>query len=176
MVLRGEVEGLSLSAVSKEELERVDPITAAIVTALSAGAALGLKDTAEAAIKDAYAGLKGWIQKHYSSVSVDQLEKQPASKARQDVVGEDLERVGATGDQELLKLAQTLVDSIQKQAPEAARAIGVDLGTLDQASVTFKNVIAGQGATGVRIEKVTGGTLNFGDVTASSETDPAKKA
>jgi len=37
----------------------MDPITL-IVTALTAGAALGIKDTASTAVRDAYVGLKLW--------------------------------------------------------------------------------------------------------------------
>ena len=40
----------------------MDPITL-IVTALAAGAALGITDTASSAIKDAYAGLKALVKK-----------------------------------------------------------------------------------------------------------------
>lgn len=40
----------------------MDPITL-IVTALAAGAALGLKDSASAAVQDAYAGLKALVRK-----------------------------------------------------------------------------------------------------------------
>jgi hypothetical protein len=154
----------------------VDPITTAIVTAVSTGAAFGGKEIAAQAVKDAYAGLKSWIKSHHPGVSVEQLEEQPTSKARQDVMGEELEREGASKDTELAKLAQRLVELIQKQAPEIARSIGVDLGELNQANVTFGKVLAGKGATGVKIEKVTGSTLAFEDVTAASEgTDPSKK-
>ena len=69
-----------------------------------------------------------------------------------------------------------MVELIQKQAPDIARSIGVDLGELDQANVTFGNVLASRGATGVKIDKVKGGTLSFKDVTAGRpETDPSKK-
>ena len=40
----------------------MDPITL-IVTALAAGAALGVKDTTSSAVKDAYAGLKALVRK-----------------------------------------------------------------------------------------------------------------
>jgi hypothetical protein len=40
----------------------MDPITL-IVTALAAGAALGVTDTASAMVKDAYAGLKALVRK-----------------------------------------------------------------------------------------------------------------
>jgi hypothetical protein len=51
----------------------------------------------------------------------------------------------------------------------------VDLGELDQADVTFGDVLAGKGATGVKIQKIAGGTVQFGDVTASVETESPKK-
>ena len=43
----------------------MEPITTAIISALSTGAALGGKEIATQALKDAYAGLKGWITSHY---------------------------------------------------------------------------------------------------------------
>ena len=42
----------------------MDPITL-IVTALAAGAALGVSDTASSAVKDAYAGLKALVKKRF---------------------------------------------------------------------------------------------------------------
>jgi hypothetical protein len=153
----------------------MDPVTA-IVATLSAGGVFVLNEVATDAVKDAYSGLKAWLKNHYPRVSVDQLEEQPASKARQAVVAEDLEREGASKDADLIRLAQTVVELIQKQGPDVARSIGVDLGTLDQANVTFGNVFAGKGETGVKIENVSGGSLVFGDVTASSETESPKKA
>jgi hypothetical protein len=149
----------------------------AIVAALSSGGTFVLKEAATEAVKNAYAALKVWIHDRYpgANVSVDQLEQQPASKARQEVVGQDLEREGASTDAQLVKLAQTVVELIQTQSPDVARSIGVDLGELDQADVTFGNVLAGKSATGVNIQKIAGGTLQFGDVTASVETESPKK-
>ena len=50
----------------------MDPITL-IVTALAAGAALGITDTASSAIKDAYAGLKALVRKRLGSRSDAEL-------------------------------------------------------------------------------------------------------
>ena len=148
----------------------MDPVTA-IVAALSAGGVFVLKEVASEGVKDAYGELKARLKNHYPGVSVDELEEQPASKARQAVVAEELEREEASKDTDLVRFAQTVVEMIQKQGRDVARSIGVDLGTLDQANVTFGNVLAGKGATGVKIEKVSGGSLVFGDVSASTETD-----
>jgi hypothetical protein len=156
----------------------LEPVTAAIVTALSEGGMFVLKGVATEAVKSAYGALKARIQKQYpaADVSVAELEMEPSSKARQETVGEYLERERALTDPELVKLAQTVVVLIQQQPSDVARAIGVDLGEIEQASVTFGNVVTGKGATGVKIEKVAGGTLQFGNVTASVEPESPKKA
>jgi hypothetical protein len=147
----------------------LEPITA-VVAALSSGATFVLKGVATEAIKSAYAALNARIQKLYPAahVSVAQLEQQPASKARQAVLSEDLERVGAATDPELVQLAQAVVMLIQ-QSPEVARSIGVDVGALQNAKVEFQEVLAREGGTGVKIDTVTGGELKFGKVTAGTE-------
>jgi hypothetical protein len=154
----------------------LEPITA-VVAALSSGAMFVLKGVATEAIKNAYAAVKTHIQKQQpvADPSVAQLELQPASKARQAVLSEDLERAGASTDSVLLQLAQAVVLLIQQQSPEVARSIGVDMGELDQANVTFGNVVAGKEATGVKIHRVAGGSVQFGDVTASGDAESAKK-
>src|SRR5260370_24017348 len=104
----------------------MDPISI-IVMALVSGAAAAIKPTTEQAIKDSYAGIKGLIQRKFGRVDVAVLETDPASKARQAVVQEDLEKAGAGQDEELLRQAKALLDTIQTHAPDAPRAVGVDL-------------------------------------------------
>ena len=103
----------------------MDALTS-LVTALAAGAAAALKRTAEQAVKDSYTALKGLIQRKYAQVSLDQLEANPSSKNRRGVVEEDLVAAGTDQDTEVLQQAQTLLETIQHQAPETAAAIGVD--------------------------------------------------
>jgi uncharacterized protein (DUF885 family) len=151
----------------------------AIVAALSSGGTFVLKEAATEAVKDAYNALKVWIQNRYPTahVSVEQLEKQPASEARQAVVAEDLERAEASKDAELVKLAQTVVARIEQQGPDVARSIGVDVGKLNKANVTLGNVtVTGKGNTGVTMDDVSDSTLRIGDVSVSSESESSKKA
>ena len=68
----------------------MDPITTFIVTALAAGAAAGLTATAEQAVKDAYSGIKQWIQDRYAGVELAVLEKDPKSATRRDLLAEEL--------------------------------------------------------------------------------------
>ncbi len=132
----------------------MDPITL-IVTALAAGAAAGLSDTAACAVKDAYAGLKGLIVRKYAAAadSVASLEAKPASEGRRSAVKEDLEPTAAASDPELLRQAQALLAALQQQAPDAARTFGVDLHDVEAASVKLSDIIAqGPGpATGVAV-------------------------
>lgn len=136
----------------------MDALTS-IVTALAAGAAAALKPTVEQAVKDSYAALKGLIQRKYAQVDVDQLEANPSSKSRRGVVEEDLKAVGGNADAEVLQHAQALLEAIQRYAPEAVAAIGVDLKEIEGASLAIRRVIAT--GSGVKVER---GTFS-GDIT-----------
>jgi hypothetical protein len=128
----------------------MDPLTS-IVTALAAGAAAALQSTVEQGVKDSYAALKGPIQRKYTQVQVDQLEANPSSKNLRGVVEEDLKAVGADQDAEVLQRAQALLEAIQRQAPEVAAAIGVDLSDIEGATLAIRRVTA-TGA-GVKVER-----------------------
>jgi hypothetical protein len=123
----------------------MDPISV-VVTALAAGAAAGLKPAAEQAIKDAYAGLKGLIQRKWGEVSLGQLEANPASEARRTVVKEDLAQTDAGSDRELLAMADKLLEAVSRHAPDIAKNIGVRLediksgGSLRIRGVAGKNL------------------------------------
>jgi hypothetical protein len=136
----------------------MDPLTS-LVTALAAGAAAALQSTVEQVVKDSYAALKGLITRKYAQVSLDQLEANPSSKSRRRVVEEDLKAVGADEDAEVLQKAQALLEAIQRQAPETAAAIGVDLKDIEGASLAIRRVTA----TGAGV-KVEGAKLS-GDIT-----------
>jgi hypothetical protein len=158
----------------------MEPITI-IVTALVAGAAAGLKPTAEQAVKDAYGALKNLIRHKYgqAAASVEHLEAAPDSKARRAVVEEDLGKANAGQDAELLKQAQAILEAVQAHDPDAARVVGISLEEIKGASLELNHVLA-QGtssATGVIIKKaeVTGDIKIF-DVTAVGGLDAGRPA
>jgi hypothetical protein len=125
----------------------MDPLTS-IVTALAAGAAAALQSTVEQVVKDGYAALKGIIQRKYAQVNIDQLEANPSSKSRRGVVEEDLKAAGADTNAEVLQHAQIFLEVIQRQPPEIAAAIGVDLKDIEGASLAIRRVTAiGAGVT-----------------------------
>jgi hypothetical protein len=155
----------------------MDPISI-IVTALVNGAAAALKPATEQTITDVYAGLKGLIQRKYGHVDVAVLENDPASKARQAVVKEDLEKTGAGQDEEVLREAKALLDAIQAHASDVPKAVGLDLEDITGASLSAERILAqgshaiGVKAKGLHIER----DIRFSDVTARSgeETLPKK--
>jgi hypothetical protein len=142
----------------------MDPLTS-LVMALAAGAAAALKPVAGQVIKDSYAGLKALITRKYAQVHVDQLEANPSSKNRRGVVEEELAAAGADQDAEVLQHAQALLEAIQRQAPEAAAAIGIDLHDIEGAALAIRRVTA-TGA-GVKVERAKlSGDITIEDVRA----------
>jgi hypothetical protein len=92
----------------------MDPITL-IVTALAAGAALGIKDTASAMVKDAYAGLKALAGKRLGGGPDAELvlarhEKAPETW-RAPLMAE-LTETGADRDRDLIAAARALLDLV----------------------------------------------------------------
>jgi hypothetical protein len=130
----------------------MDPVSI-IVMALAAGAAAGLKPTAEQAIKDGYVGLKSLIQKKFtgSNNSLNQLEEKPESEARRAVLKEDLEEVEVDKDEEILRQAQSLLETIESKAPETANIIAVDLEDITGGALRLKDIVST--GVGVRVRK-----------------------
>jgi hypothetical protein len=147
----------------------MDPITM-IVLALAAGAAAGLKPTAEQAIKDAYTGVKTLIQRKYAKVDLAPLERKPESEAKRESVREDLADATAGKDQELLDKVDALLEALDKQAPESVAAIGIDLKEVKAAFLKAQKVVAE--GTGVRVEKSEfSGGIELGEVQAGKVKD-----
>ena len=147
----------------------MDPLTM-IVSTLAAGALAGLKPTAEQVVKDAYASVKSLIQRKYSKVDLTQLERKPESETKRESVREDLIDAGAEGDAELLARIKVLLDTLEKHAPNAGAAIGVNLK--DVKAGAFNLVEVNSEGTGVNIEKGEfGGDINIGKVTAGRVKD-----
>lgn len=89
-----------------------------ILTALTAGAVAGIKDTADEAVKDTYHKLKTLLQKKFADrptaiLALAEHEKKPAVwKAP---LEEELKETEANKDQEIISLAQELMTLVQPQ-------------------------------------------------------------
>ncbi len=105
----------------------MDPITTAIVAALTAGATAGITDTTKALISDTYQKLKEAMQKkfgHESSLaqSLAVLEAKPTAVTRQQILDEEIIDVHADQDPDILYVAQKLLQQINAH-PEGERHV-----------------------------------------------------
>ena len=149
----------------------MDPISI-IVSALAAGAAAGLKPTAEKIITDAYASLKGMIQRKYKNIDLSQVENKPASESKRASLAKELADAGATGDQELLDIAKVVIDAIAKHDKATATVIGVNLEEVKAAYLNIRKVTTSGAGVKVKKGEFEGG-IDIGEVNAGKLEDPS---
>jgi hypothetical protein len=118
----------------------MDPITDAVVAALG--------KLAEPVVKDAYEALKTLIIRRFGAHSeltkaVATLEARPDSKARQEVLAEEMTTSDAVRDRELLRLAEALAANV--------RGAMVGTQTVSQHVHGDKNAVSGTGDITINI-------------------------
>jgi hypothetical protein len=132
----------------------MDPVTAAIIAALSAGASSATTEVAKKAIADSFEGLKALLRKKFGAGSdavaaVDKLEGKPDSDGRQQVVAEELSAAGAPADAELVDAATALLEQI-KGLPDGIHHVqiaqGSNIAQADRGSTATVSVTGWQGA------------------------------
>lgn len=101
----------------------MEPITTAIVAALTTGVTSGITDTAKATISDAYQKLKNLLHKKFGRESnlfksVEVLEAKPDAVGRQLTLDEEVIDAKAGHDPDILQAAQHLLNLIQQQGGE----------------------------------------------------------
>jgi primosomal replication protein N len=104
---------------------QMDPVSL-IVSALIGGLTAGLTDTAKAATKDMYDALKARLMKKAEANedaqdAIAKIEKQPDSKARQELLKEELAKLPLDKDEELLRLAQSLLNALKESGDRAGK-------------------------------------------------------
>jgi hypothetical protein len=126
----------------------VDPVTL-LVTALAAGAAAGIGDTASTAVKDAYAKLKALVAARFAGnqsrkVALVEHEKQPEIWRRP--LTQAVTDSGATTDPVVIEAAQRLLALLDeagaqtgKYAVDVRGAQGVQVGDRNTQTNTFTN-------------------------------------
>jgi hypothetical protein len=124
----------------------MDPITL-IVTALAAGAALGVKDTVSSAVKDSYAGLKALVRKRLAGRPDAELvlvRHQETPETWRAPLMAELDQAGAGRDANLVAAAEALMRLIDaagarsgKYTVDARGAQGVQLGDGNKQSNVF---------------------------------------
>ena len=123
----------------------MDPITL-IVTALAAGAALGVQDTASAMVKDAYASLKALVRRRLGGDPGAELvltRHEQAPEIWQAPLMAELARTGADRDGDLIAAANALLDlagearTAGKYSVDARGAQGVQIGDCNRQDNVF---------------------------------------
>ena len=125
-----------------------------IVGAIASGAAAGAKEVASQSVKDAYQFLKKKLLARYGEKgdvadAVEKLEKNPESKARKDLLHEELQGVKISEDDELVNLASKLSEEVKAStggSVEKYSATQSGGGVLVQGK---NNTVAGQGGTAI---------------------------
>jgi hypothetical protein len=126
----------------------MDPLSAAIFAAVSAGLAQGVGDVAKQALVDGYARLKRLLAHRFGDKSevidaVQRLETRPDSAARRDLLVEEVHRSGADADEELLTAARDLLTRLQTDpalGSSVQQAIGSYIAQADRQSHAEVNV------------------------------------
>jgi hypothetical protein len=121
----------------------MDPVTL-IVTALAAGAALGVKDTASKMVTDAYAALKALVKKRLGGDLVLAKHEKAPETWRAPLMAE-LTESAADRDRDLIAAAQALLDLVSDAAGRAGKytvdvcgAQGVQIGDHNQQDNVFR--------------------------------------
>lgn len=130
----------------------MDPVSA-IVGALIAGASAALKDTANQAIKDAYAGLKRLLKDTYSFASVALIEKQPENITYQRAAEDELKGSNALQDNDVLQKAVDILNAIESSSEGEIEAWGVDVETIKAGRNVLLEHISGESG-GLRAKSV----------------------
>jgi hypothetical protein len=151
----------------------MEPVSAIVLSlALGAKAAAGKALVGEI-VKDAYAKVKSIISSRFSSVPISILETAPESETRRAVIAEDLTRLHADRDAELVTSAQKLIDLIQHHVPETAGAIGVNIRDVETANIRLGKIVSS--GTGINIERTKAtGDIIIEDVQAGVTGVPPK--
>jgi hypothetical protein len=126
----------------------MDPISTAILAALSAGAVSGLTEAGKTAITDAYTKLKALLTKKFGGESdvlhaVDQVEAKHDSAGRAATLQEEIVAAKAEQDPDILHAAQALLHILQA-SPEGGQhlqtATGNYIAQADRGSSASVNI------------------------------------
>src|SRR5512134_18961 len=120
-----------------------------IFSAIVAGATAVLKPSADEEVIETYKSLKAFVESKWSHVEVGLLERNPASKARQAVLFEDLQKIEDLEDHEALARATAVLNAVEAYEPNVARSAAATVEYVQAgASMSFEGLV-GQASTGV---------------------------
>lgn len=126
----------------------MDPITTAIIAAITLGVTSGATKIGQQAVVEAYTVLKSLLKKKFGDQSeiiksVEGLETKPESSGRKEILKEEIASVKADQDPDIRKAAQALLDQISTQQggeQHIQQATGSNIAQADRNSTASVNV------------------------------------
>jgi hypothetical protein len=111
----------------------MDPVTTAIIAALTAGVASGGPELVKKSISDAYEGIKSLLKEKFGPSSevvkaASGLEAKPDSEGRRGTLQEEIVAAKADQDPDIVKVAQALLEQLKAQ-PGGAQFIQTATGS-----------------------------------------------
>lgn len=111
----------------------MDPVTAAITTAIIIGVSSGLSKAGEQFIVDAYGKLKSMISKRLGEKSevvkaISDLELKPESEGRKQILQEEIVLAEIDKDPDILEVAKTLLKLLEYHSPETTTIVQTNYG------------------------------------------------
>ncbi len=118
----------------------MDPITTAIVAAVTAGAVSGIQETGNNIISDTYNALKTKIAEKFGpenkmSKTITELEQEPDFKPHQSTLAARIEQSNASKDEELLQLVQALKEALESHPKGQGDTKNFNINVSDNAKV-----------------------------------------
>lgn len=120
-----------------------EPVTAAILAAISAMALTGGNEVAKRAVGDAYEALKGLLKRKLGGgevvEAVEKLEKSPDSAGRKQIVSEELAAAKVDDDAELVAAAEQVMMKVRELEPgqrqHVMQAVGSYIAQADRGGI-----------------------------------------
>ncbi len=120
-----------------------DPVTAAVLAAISAMALTGGNEVAKRAVGDAYEALKGLLKRKLGGgeavEAVEKLEKSPDSAGRKQIVSEELAAAKVDDDAELVAAAEQVMIKVRELEPgqrqHVMQAVGSYIAQADRGGI-----------------------------------------
>jgi hypothetical protein len=126
----------------------MDPISAAVIAAITAGLVQGAGDIGKQVLLDSYRKLKSLIVQRFGDKSelvnaIEGFESRPESSARKELVVEEITRSSADQDKDLLAAAHELLSKLQETSEgrrSVQQAVGTQIAQADRGSHAEVNV------------------------------------
>jgi hypothetical protein len=147
----------------------MEPVSAAIIAALVAGATAGLKGVASDAVKTAYNALKSLLVGKVSNLS--NIEEDPDDKDYQKAAGKELQKKKISDDPIVLEKARQLTDALTREPSEQLKKAGIDIAQVHAAGDVVVKTLKARGDVIVKDIEAKTGKIQIEDITAGSESE-----